>query len=964
MRVIHTLTTTIFCITGATASKWRIDNAFDHVTRPETRTAGGITTKRLRRWRTATRAARSTRTVWRPRETACDVLQPRLEQERAADRAPLGGARHVRYGAEESPSRSPPTLSRTMRYSDMEAAFTASAAQGIHNFKTKRVEPIPAASVAAVLATVRQTFVFLLADRLRIALPAAEASLETTDLRPYLPLLVEASEKRAYLQNHAVPRNAPNHARRFLRTCFPAHFARPRSNGGSLAVPPLWTPILDAVEQVWTHAQTRRQYRSDIARLSRILFAAGHPDPAHLPDRAEIERLLAAAGLARRTIACALGGYMGVVRHLGRTGSPIRVTPLPKKVPAREVGLRSLPAAAFAGLPTDKKPGDLRNEDLLPHIAPVVARAWSEWLAGPGKFRRPATRKDVLRALSVTVALLARRPELLADCQPAAPRLAELLPTHLFELRYEAALGAAAGAAATTAHLALEGTPKLGSTADAVLGAATRVVRLALVNRVAEVLAAQMRRTSPLRVSGDYYPPATIKVIESLWMLVSDLYRPLFLAKAPERWGAMRAQYHRLWQQMERANESAAAEGAKNKPLLVRTITLPQLVCVALPRLAAAVWALERKCERLEADAAAKGHDPARHTACKRARAEWEDRLEEYLALAVFTTDPLRNKNFAYAWLGQLAEVRPTIEYDPLGRPSGITNVESFFTGRGGHNPAASFKIARARDRLWRWSPAMMDFGLLLRYLTGPRRARIIAQGLLRDASGETVTEESYSLATEIAGGYVLTTQAPAVAGAVNAPDAQHNDAGAEQWPKRHLAFFVSPATASPFGGYDPDKVSDLYGLGLYAASKLLGRAVPATYEETKRGKWRSLFAAHVARLLWSTYWLGIREYSGPRTSDTTVLTGVQVAVDGTTDCERTLREEYTEVEAEMRNRQRDRPGDFLHPNTYDSWMDRAYLLERVDWLAEPLPLPAQLAPVTTTPPVRMRRSRRAPAEV
>lgn len=825
-----------------------------------------------------------------------------------------------------------------MRYSDMVAEFNARAIAGVVNLKTKRKQQITSASVESILSTVRQTFVFLLAYRLRIALPEAEVALQSMDLRPYLSLLEEAAGKRAHIENHAAPRNARNHVRRFLRVTFPQQFARPRSNGGDVAVPASWTPLLEAVEKAWLHPQTRRQYRSDVARMARVLFAAGYESPQTMPDRATIEDLMRKSGFAPNTIDSAFNAYRGVHRYLASTGNPTGAKPIIAKVGPQEIGVRSLPIEAFAGLPAGATPTEMVAEQLLPYLAPGFARAWMEWKAGVGNSRRPATRSDVLRSLSVVSALLYRRPELLVGCEPTPPPLTSLLPTHLFELRYTEAVAPSLAGGDSLVSLALQDGVK-----DAALGG-NSTLKLVLMNRIIDALAKQARLSSPITATGDFYPASAIKIAESLWMLVADLCKDGFMAQAPERWEAMRAQYHRLWQRMDTVNQQANRVGSKDKRLLVRTITLPQLVCIALPRLAAHVRLLEQKCDRLDAGAVAKGHDPAKHPTCKKARAEWEDRLEEYLALAIFTVDPLRNKNHAFAWLGADAEVRPALEVDALGRPTRITQVETFFSGSGGANPDASFKIPQARDRLWRWAPAWVDFHLLLRYLAGPRLNRIDKQRLLVDASGVPVTRDTYRLQGEIAGEYVLATQ----------PD------GDRPGPFRHLALFVSPEAATPFGGFDPNKLSDLYGRGLYAACRLLGSSVPTTYAATKTGRWRGLFAAHVARLLWSTYWLGIREYSGPRTNETTVLTGVQIAIDGTTDSERTLRDEYTEVEAEMRNRQRDEPGDFQHPNSFDGWMDRGYLLKPIDWAAEEVPLPATLVPTVIVAPHHMRQARRS----
>lgn len=813
-----------------------------------------------------------------------------------------------------------------MTFSELrEQLFSTVAADGGRaiSLKTGVRAPVTKGALDAMISSTRQTVLHILEERLGISEAEAVARLKTENIRPYLPLLEAAAKRRA--QGHARAGNASGHVRRVLRILHPAEFGRPRSKGGTVAVQPAWDAILAACAEVWSDPQTIRQYRSDIARLARLTFAAGFANPAELPERAVVEELLREAGLSANSISGSITGYRKAVAWLRQQGREVLANDLPQRVSARERGLRSLPSHAFEGLPEGASPATMRADSLLPHIAPAIAEAHQEWVTeGGGASLRPATRNDVLRTLSLVVAHLYRHPELLANSRhpsgtPASP-LAELDLAELWELDYASTVEAVAVASSRAAARALK----------AIGGQA---VATPLVWKLVEDLAGEIT----MLVKGQPYSKAAVKILESLWSLTRGLYEESFRAVAPARWVAMRTRYNIQWTKMDSANAEAKVTGMKNKALLIRTITLPLVVCVCLPRMAARVRRYQRVWEAARDRAITAGHDdPLAHHGARRAYVRYEDVLEEYVAFAVFTADPLRNKNIHYGWLGDEGEFRPTVRYDAQGLPVAIEGMASFFTAHGGRNAEAAFKQPDAQDRLWRWAPAMIELDLVLAYLMGPRRDRIIERGLLTDATGAPVTRDTYSLQEDLRQGT--------------------------------LALFISPGDTNthPHGAYGSDKISDLYGRALhYCVTRILKvKGVPA-YDDCGAGsEWRGLLSGHSVRLLWSTYWLGIREEHGPRHRDGRVISGIRIAMDATSDEEKTLRDEYTDVAAAVRDRMRDPAGEWSHPRTYDSWMDRVYLLERIDWTREELPLPPTVlqddAKEEAPRQVRIRRRRAA----
>ncbi len=778
----------------------------------------------------------------------------------------------------------------TRPYEDRPACLAASTAEAMNSTVTNAV----ATGVSERLAISHRDALDRISDGL--------------DVLPYIPHLEAYAEAWARARGHVRPGNARTLVRRWRRLALPKEYAHGRSRGGFDLLPPAWAPVLTAVDEMaGLSVKSRRQGRTDVARIARAAFRYGVDGPAQLPPRPVLERWLLDAGCSSASVKNAIGAYRRATRHLAAAAPHLVLVHYAENPHPAARNLRHMPEVdRMVGLrPDGRRARELTTIEILDYVAPQFAAAFREWETV--RAARPDTRQKLLSAIDRTVAALIRAGDTAALNEP---------PTVLFE--------------SIVPDPSADDGPAVGGAAAAALGLGRQARRrIPLIWKLIDEIAPQVRERSPLKAERDFYPPVLHKDVVALYYWVDNVFRPTFTEYAPERWTVIEAQFHRFEAHIKHVNRGAGIIGTKAKALLIATITLPQLVAVGLPRFANHVRGLERRWRELEAQAAGKGHQTAAHPAVRRARREYEERLEQYIVLAVITADPLREKNWANARLGTEGEIRMAVDFAPDGVPLRIREVKTLFTGTGRDNPAAALKVPHKDDRMWTWAPAMIDFGLLLDYVMGSRRERLVARGL---------APADYDLAADIATG--------------------------------RYALFVSPANTgrrNKVGGYSKSRVSDLFGRGLhFVCTEMLCRRDIPPYEECGKGPWRSLFAAHVARLLWGTYWCGVRGEDGPvrRNADgsTTRFTGRQIATDATTDLIETIISEYQEVSAVMRDRMREAARTWEDPRAFDQWLDRAYLLEPIDWAREPIPLPSHLrdARAPTHHPVRMRRRRAA----
>lgn len=335
----------------------------------------------------------------------------------------------------------------------------------------------------------------------------------------------------------------------------------------------------------------------------------------------------------------------------------------------------------------------------------------------------------------------------------------------------------------------------------------------------------------------------------------------------------------------------------KDKERAVRHITLPIMVCAVLP------WwtqiALPRAKRR--ADEAVRGQRKERDGGLNRsaltAVRKYANKLQSWTLLAVAVADPMRRAQECDGRLG--VEYRLSADWNDDGSLRRILSLESRFSGAGEpDNPAAGIKQGHVSLREWQLAASIVDFAWLAEYLRVSWLPMLVATGntpadtTLRDA----VQSGRFSL--------------------FPSPRAKH----------------ARPAQ----GAYSPAGLSGRFASAMRDSLLALGYDVPKKENRVAEG-WGMILGPHIVRLLWATYWLGLREHVPIRfvmPDGTSIeISCVELVKRATTDAENTLRWHYSAVSSEMEKLEREAGSTWRHPRIYDRWMDATYFpTNPVDW--------------------------------
>lgn len=819
--------------------------------------------------------------------------------------------------------------------------------------KAKGRQPIPGSYLAPILSTVHNTVIFQIGQQYGISDDAAAARLDAgEDIGVYLGAAPDAAIVRAReIAGHQRPGNAANLVRMGLRIAIPGHFHQAGSKGGVASVPDSYRDLQqELARQYAAHKpSTRRSQCTNLQAFARAMWLAGYIDPSMVPsDRREVLQVLELAGMGFSYAQNAINTYNRAAKGLNKSGDKLPI--VSQRLDARLVGLRALPPHAFKGV-TD--PTQLRTDVLLQAITPEIARKFKLYAASAvGRREKRRLLSSKLNAVARIVAVLwgmrtvLERARFAAGCDnmPVPRTIEDVHLLHLYLLEVPVAVessGSREGDSTDADELRRLGIAPVDE------------VYLPLMRVLIDAIAKE-HRTSPNTAarSDQPYQPSTKGILNAATRVlrVTSLNVEQYPQMLPASTLANRV-HRELYRHVAARNESAVKAGTarattKNKSNLVSVITLPHLVCIGLPWLAAEVRRLEEAHSAVKTRVALSRSDPSNHPAVKDARDTWYTALESYVMLAVFTADPMRLSNLASARIGSGShgQIRMNVAFDAAGMPVRIKGVTSYFahaqaTSAAGENIEAKLK-QHGKERIWRWPPAVIDMQLLLAYMTGPRRDRIIDRKLLHVDGGAPVTGDTYSLAREL-------------------------DAGT-------LTLFISPGNPHKrenalaySGGYVGQSiVSAEVGKGMHrVATEILGHSdVPAFDEHDPT--WAGLFTGHNVRLLWTTYFFGLRE-DDPiriRDDDSRFTSGRSIAMAATSDDERTLRKEYMAVSAAMLDRLRDPAAEWTHPHAHNAWMDRIYQMEVIDWATESVPRPPHLTELggfRVTPPARPASVRR-----
>lgn len=761
-------------------------------------------------------------------------------------------------------------------------------------------------------------------------LSLAEA-LTTADLRPILGVLPELAERGAILAQHARPDSAAAFVRKAL-----VSIAFLTKSGGAreprMCILPAWTPLYDAAQQRG-RATSRKGRAQALLTLQRLGISHDCTTPMGLPeDRAVLVQWGLDAGYAPQTMDVTISAYTHALKALPSTeqrGYP--VYPRVRMCTERHLGMlpdvveRARNAGSTASVVEIR---DMPPLALLGLLAPGIAEDVEDYLALPRRraLGRDAT-KSVINACSRFVAAAIR----LNEDHAKAFRSGDARMLYFLETMVTVDVQEAQAARPLSRGLQARGS-----------GGAV-ITQVPLLMAVLDQEAVAARKNSPIQTAHQqsHYPVSVMDSAKQLWRVIEHLYGALSDSE-PAVWETLTLRYERV---LDRLNHRApgtprgarrqkpVAINAKDKRLAIRTITLPQLVCIGLPVLGHHVDALRVRYDAVRTRAQSQGHTDA-HPLVRSARRDWHDWLTRYVVLALATDDGLRLANYSYGRLGSFTEMQPTISRSLDGALE-LLALSTRFTGTGGSQPEARLKMLerpgseKERERERRVSPGVVRMNLLRDYLLGPRAANLLFQELT-DRRGQVVTADTYSLEAELAGEY-------------GGP----------------FAFFVSKRSPRADKAYNKNRASEEFGKALHwVARHALGRELPDYEAIDMHSPYRSIFSIHISRLFIATYWLGVRTDLGRE--------GIDRAMHLTDDTEKALREDYDAVDDVIREARRvyvyasaDR---WQHPEAYNGFMDRLYALEVIDWAREmDLPRPEHLGTDLIAPVTRAVLQQRVP---
>ena len=633
-----------------------------------------------------------------------------------------------------------------------------------------------------------------------------------------LPLYAQQDADARGLRDVA---NRVSRARRFVYTVDGRVRERRRTGPGS--VPDGWVPLYDVLRGLRRSNHDRMS--SHLAVLAQLLATQGVLRPQDLPDRNRLRYMLRGIGQSESYTANLIVAYRTARELLAD-----RIPDLPDidRCPVlEERGLRSIPDIVER-LERRGYVGPVRSistEEAMRMLAPRFHSAVHAYIQEHRGGRSAEWPKKIWGAASRALACLAS----------LGRELEELYPFALLLERVERE--------DTTAEVSSEidwsDFMDQSSPGDDECGQAT----MTLLETVALEMADAAAENSPLEIESTssgtaYFTETLISDIGCLRDVAIHAAR-----NAPKaivaRLMAARAEIAEFIRSMRKRNAQARVHGRKRKETILELVTLPQIVCVGLPRLRDHV--IELRSEWQEALDVHGGDMTA--PLVRSAYRRYEMRLEEYLVFAVLTADGLRVQNYANARLGPIGDdemvtsvarcgtkVRSYCHIQPVIQGGEIVAVRTGFYGK--DHKRVKLKIARRgatgdwRRRLHLLRPNVVDFDLLQEYLVNVRPHRLVAQGLLPSA-------EDYDL-----------------------------DRDVNEW---HFALFVSPnVSAEPLaavtGAFDSDVLSRRYGKALHwICVEALNRDLPRFGSRQMAKEYRALFSAHVSRLLAATYLFGIR---------------------------------------------------------------------------------------------------------
>lgn len=774
--------------------------------------------------------------------------------------------------------------------------------------RTLLAEPLPLAAAldtlarsADVPASMKPAIKSTAIDAVRHALRRGEelptrGEALAADIRDLIPILHVAARRAAELKGHRDPGDHERRAHRLVVLLTGRRYDTPRLD---YPCPDAWQPLVDAI------SANVRNANGEIGLVARCCKLLGQQNaPRQLPT---FEALLAVstealrhkpAHAARERVKNALTIYRRARERLLDGAEPERraelerrFAPMPRGWSPRtsHLGVEAETLALLREL--GHEPATMTAHEMFRAVAPELAADYDYFVESLGERNSDSYLETCLATLLRVAGWMVRAGRI--------DQLRELQLDDLFAIGVEV-------------DDAMQVNRRIARRRG--VGAEQTVRRVvSLLEHLAEREAEPSLRRSTVTGGRDgavargaqgrgrpYFTLALWQNCSRIWEMTETVYGETAAegGESAQRWALVASRWGALQKQLSARQLPAPLRiTPKDKLRLIRTVTLPQLVCVGLPMRRRELHALREAWLAAREKARMAGHtDPDEHPAVRQAaQAYFDDNAVPHLMLALALDDGLRRQQYTHGRFGYTAHLRPTLTYDQDGHPTGVGRLTT--TWSGARKDPAHLKIREKDGQIVRREgrevrAGIVDFAILWDVISWWRPRQLVAGGAYQSLL-------DYDLEADMAAG--------------------------------RFALFPSRSTQVTRPHRSRTDVSELAGQELHRVVRsYLRPELPAWGQLDNR--WRALWAMHATRLLISSYWGGVRD-------------DWKYAKFLTLDEEETLRRKYTTLDEGLQDYLTLERGNWEHLNAYDPWMDRLCRHREVfDPLLDPaLPLPEHL---------------------
>lgn len=638
---------------------------------------------------------------------------------------------------------------------------------------------------------------------------SADALLDV-EIAPFLATLPDHAELDASEAGRSDPSKERSNVALFVTVVTGRDAVREKRSIEVTRVLPAWQPLYDALCSQASEQPKARTYPRLLIRFMELALANGVVSPEAVPDDFDAVHAWAPAlGFSRKEVHEALGAFRSAADALGDDSLP-RAYDL---VFRGGIGVRGLSdwvqRARNAGMTGDPMSWELL--DIITALAPKIGNAVRTVLSAGKKHNRTASyENEIIDCGSWLVASLIRLGE-----DVSALTLLDLYLERR-EIRVEQSAAAEEGRKVKLAQLAKYTTTP---THDAPMALHSLLRRCLDVTAPLSYANSPLRLVNPVHEEDDIpvYTDSMIANVKQAFLLTKAMFGAELEEVAPDVWARARNEHDSLLRHISSHNRGRYLAGRKAKRDLL--ITWPQAVCMGLPYLRQKAL----MARRAVADRADRiGHLESRES--QKVLLAYCEALRDYVVVAILLDDSLRIRNYAGATAG--IHLKPT--------PEIIEGCWRRFVGarthfRGADADDVRLKVLARKDeglneRERPLTPGIVDMDLLFEWWTKARPFYLVQAGLLTTVDAYDPERDNYA---------VFPTGRPS--------EAQRADPA---W-KGHIS---------------PDMLSEIFGRALHEiCMKVLGQTdLPEWGDASLTETHRSLFCAHIVRLLVGTYFGGV----------------------------------------------------------------------------------------------------------